>query len=100
MKEKHVHGWVGSLIVLGLCYAWLCRHSLDDAFITFRYSQHLAEGIGPVWNADQRVEGYTNFLWMVLMAVPIKLGLDPVLPANLISLVFLSINFWLIYCIV
>ena len=67
-------------LVLGLVLAWLLRHTEDDAFITFRYSKHLAEGLGPVWNPGDSppVEGYTNFLWMVLMVIPHWLGMEVV----------------------
>ena len=41
----------------------------EDAFITFRYSQNIAQGNGPVFNVGERVEGYSNFLWMVLLAL-------------------------------
>lgn len=52
--------------------------TLDDAFISFRYAQHFVEGHGLVYNLGERVEGYTNFLWTVLIAGGIKLGLEPV----------------------
>jgi arabinofuranosyltransferase len=41
----------------------------EDAFITFRYSLNIAEGSGPVFNIGEQVEGYSNFLWMVLLAL-------------------------------
>src|SRR5262245_39346019 len=40
----------------------------DDAYITLRYSRFLASGLGPYFNVGEHVEGYTNFLLMVLMA--------------------------------
>ena len=40
----------------------------DDAYITFRYSDHLANGLGPNWNSTGHVEGYTTFSWMALLA--------------------------------
>ena len=41
----------------------------DEAMISMRYARHLAEGHGAVWNAGgPAVEGYTNPLWMVVMA--------------------------------
>lgn len=43
----------------------------DDAFISFRYARNLADGAGLVWNAGERVEGYTNFLWTLLLALPL-----------------------------
>jgi hypothetical protein len=72
----------------------------DDAMISMRYAKNLAEGHGLVWNAGgERIEGYTNFLWVVYMAL---LHLLPV-PTSKISLlvqisaaVFLVINLWVI----
>lgn len=40
----------------------------DDMMISMRYARNLAEGHGLVWNPGERVEGYTNFLWTVVMA--------------------------------
>jgi arabinofuranosyltransferase len=40
----------------------------DDMMISMRYARNLAEGNGLVWNLGERVEGYTNFLWTVIMA--------------------------------
>lgn len=40
----------------------------DDMMISMRYARNLAEGQGLVWNPGERVEGYTNFLWTVVMA--------------------------------
>ena len=44
--------------------AWLC----DDSFISIRYAQNFADGLGLVYNAGEYVEGYTNFLWTVMLA--------------------------------
>jgi hypothetical protein len=49
----------------------------DDAFISFRYARNLAEGHGLVWNPGEAVEGYTNFLWVLLMAAGIGAGVEP-----------------------
>jgi hypothetical protein len=42
----------------------------DDMMITLRYAQNLAAGHGLVWNAGERVEGITNLLWALVLAVP------------------------------
>ncbi len=42
----------------------------DDAMISMRYAKNLANGYGLVWNpAGERVEGYTNPLWTLYMAI-------------------------------
>ena len=47
---------------LALSDAWLRRWVCDDAFISFRHAEHLANGLGLVYNPGEYVEGYTNFL--------------------------------------
>jgi hypothetical protein len=42
----------------------------DDAMISMRYAQNLAGGFGLVWNpTEAAVEGYTNPLWTLWMAM-------------------------------
>ena len=51
--------------------AWLSSVTwflTDDAFISFRYTRNLIEGHGLVFNHGERVEGYTNFLWILELA--------------------------------
>lgn len=48
----------------------------DDAFISFRYANHLASGKGFVFNPGERVEGYSNFLPTVLFAAPFGGGFE------------------------
>jgi hypothetical protein len=48
----------------------------DDPMVSMRYARNLAHGEGLVWNPGQHpVEGYTNFLWTLVMAIPHALGL-------------------------
>src|SRR5215510_15672952 len=51
---------------------------LDDAYITFRYARHLAEGYGlGAWNhTGEHVEGYSSLLWTLLMAGAARFGAD------------------------
>jgi len=53
------------------------EHTIDDAFISYRYARNLAAGHGLVFNPAQRVEGYTNLLWTLLLSAAIRLNLDP-----------------------
>lgn len=51
----------------------------DDSYITFRYAENLAQGHGFRYNAGgERVEGFTSFLWLVILAGVRWLGLDVV----------------------
>jgi arabinofuranosyltransferase len=50
----------------------------DDAYISFRYARNLVLGHGLVFNLGERVEGYTNFLWVLELAGIWKaLGIRP-----------------------
>jgi len=40
----------------------------DDAFTSLRYVQNFVDGNGLVFNIGERVEGYTNFLWVLLLS--------------------------------
>lgn len=48
---------------------------VDDAYISFRYVENWVSGHGLVFNPGERVEGYSNLLWMLLLAPFAKLGL-------------------------
>jgi hypothetical protein len=60
-----------SVVIDGVRYFWLD----DDEMVSMRYARNLAEGQGLVWNPGERVEGYTNLLWTLLMAAVHRLGL-------------------------
>ncbi len=55
----------------------------DDAMISMRYARNLAAGHGPVWNPGERVEGFTNPLWVAWMGAVHLLPL----PSRQVSLV-------------
>ncbi len=61
-------------IVVGLWvpYVWLVHRFwflCDDSYITFRYARNLARGRGITYNVgDQPVEGYSDFLWLLVAA--------------------------------
>ena len=97
MKKLQPYIFPGILLLLCGVYAAIHHFILDDAFITFRYAHHLAMGEGPVWNPGERVEGYTNFLWMVLLAGVHKLGGDPVPLSQILGILFYLMNLWMIF---
>ncbi len=79
------------------------RFVCDDAFISFRYAKNFIEGHGLVYNIGERVEGYTNFLWTLLLSLFMRMGFDPVVVSQVLGIWFslatilllLRINRWL-----
>ncbi|WP_145197024.1 hypothetical protein [Planctomycetes bacterium Poly30] len=54
-----------ALFAFGLAWtAWLS----DDAFITFRCMDQFVHGEGLRWNQGERVQAFTNPLWLLLLA--------------------------------
>ena len=92
-KKIFAVGLFLTLVLLGAHareYAFLT----DDAFISFRYARNLAEGNGLVFNPGlERVEGYTNFLWVLILAGFDWMGLAPEHIANVLTLLF-TLGLW------
>jgi arabinofuranosyltransferase len=70
---------LGVALLSALTIAHIVRLAFvcDDAFISYRYAGQLAAGHGLVFNPGERVEGYTNFLWVLISAALYRLGLAP-----------------------
>ena len=69
-------------------------HPFEDAAILMRYSQHVAEGHGVVWNVGGKpVDGATDFLFMMLVAGLARCGLGVGVAVRLLGVVshFLSV---------
>lgn len=59
----------------------------DDAYISYRYVANYLNGDGLVFNAGERVEGFTNFGWVILMIFIGSLGLDYVIVSQLLGFI-------------
>jgi len=75
----------------------LSPHTTDDAYISYRYARNLAEGLGLVYNEGQRIEGYTNFLWTVVLALVDAVGLDQNTLAKLLGGAATLGTLWLVF---
>ncbi len=54
------------LLVVG---AWPSLHLVvDDVYISYTYALRLLAGEGLTWTTGERVEGYSNLLWVLLLA--------------------------------
>ncbi len=71
---------VGGVLALQFPHWWEQRWVQDDAYVSFRYARNAVRGEGLVYNPGERVEGYTNFLWTALAAVPLARGAADPLP--------------------
>ena len=70
---------------------------VDDAYITFSYSKNIALGHGAIYSHDLRVEGYSNFLWMLLLAIGEFFHIDSMLFARVLSFAFLGVGVAAVY---
>ncbi len=57
----------------------------DDTYIGLRYSRNFANGSGLVYNQGERVEGYTNFSWIMLSSIPFVLNINPIIFIRFLS---------------
>ena len=83
-----------ALALLAAAAVGLVAHALlypfisDDAYISFRYADNFARLGELTFNPGERVEGYTNFLWTVLLGLLLKLRLRPDVMARVLGALF------------
>lgn len=73
------------------------EHPCEDAYITYRFAKNFAEGNGPVFNKDERVEGYSNFLWMAGIAAACRLGIDMIAFSRFVCWIAHAFTFFLVW---
>jgi len=90
--------WVVALVTACITAAvavGIARHyelgPVDDAFISLRYAANWAGGEGLCFNPGEVVEGFTNFLLVLLIAATIRCGAEPVLAMTVIGWVTLAL---------
>ncbi len=90
---------LGLLIVAAYQFHFI-NFTWDDPFITWRYAENFAHGHGLVFNIGERVEGYSNLLYVLLFALLAKLHiywceLRLVYPAKIIGSITSLALIWL-----
>jgi hypothetical protein len=100
---KHA-GWalvVVILVAIGWGYAFYFRQSappFEDAAMLLRYADHVAQGHGIVWNVGEApVDGATDFLYMLMVAGFVKLGLPTENAASLLNLLAHALTVLLVF---
>jgi arabinofuranosyltransferase len=91
--------WLIALLLLVFHCMIYWNTMVDDAFISFRYSENWALGHGPVYNAGERVEGVTNMLWVAILAIPAALNMDLTLVSRILGIMltvgsFVLVIYW------
>lgn len=80
-------GFVLFCVIGVLCsHMWMHRFfNVDDVYITYRYAENFSNGLGFVFNEGERVEGSSNFLYVILLSIPLALGAEPVVTSKIIG---------------
>jgi len=85
------------IIVIFVVHALSMNFTQDDAFISYRYVKNFINGHGLVFNPGERVEGYTNFLWIIFLSIFVQFGLDIVVVSKILGIASGCITLFLIY---
>ena len=107
-RRRSAEPWVGErwlrlavvigLIGVGLWRAYSNATCFDDAYISLRYAENFVAGKGLVWNEGEYVQGYTNFLWTMLVSLFLWITpLEAPLIAVLGSLLAFAANLWVVW---
>ena len=90
-------------LLLGVAAAVLVGHSLaynfvtDDAYISFVFSRNFAEHGQLAFNLGEPVEGYTNFLWTVILGLGMLVGVPPELSSRVLGTLCALGTLWLVF---
>lgn len=71
----------------------------DDSFITYRYVKNFTDGHGLVFNIGEKVEGYTCFLWVMLLAGVKSIGFNYISASQVLGIISAIITLLFTYLI-
>jgi hypothetical protein len=92
---------LGGIGILLLMEWFLFPLTVDDAYISYHFANNLADGHGLVWHPGvDPVEGFTNFLWVVILSLSSVAGFDVVVTAKLLGVIFSVASVIVMYRIV
>lgn len=96
--ERRIWLCIFILAVINIPYSVaVYNHIGEDAFITFRYAENFIKGLGLVYNPGERVEGYSNFSWLMLLAFFNSLGFSILTVSKLLAAI--SNSLLIIVCV-
>jgi hypothetical protein len=85
-RHRFLAGYLFALAFAVFQIVWFWHATIEDAFISFRYARHWADHLGLVFNRGEWVEGYSNFLWTLLLGLALRLGGDPIATSKVLGL--------------
>jgi len=90
---------LGIALLIFAVAVWRSLFLIDDAFISFRYARDWVAGLGPVFNPgiDVPVEGYSNFVWVVLMTLGLGAGFPLEVFAHVVSIGSAALTLLLVF---
>jgi arabinofuranosyltransferase len=97
-QAHHIEKIILFLIIgIFVVHALSLNFTQDDAYISYRYVRNLINGHGLVFNPGERVEGYTNFLWIIILSIFARLGVDMIMVSKILGVASGAMALFLIY---
>jgi hypothetical protein len=87
---------IGVLFLVVVFFRYKTRTITDDAFITYRYSRNLINGLGLVYNPGERVLGTTTPLYTFVIALGMILGFSPWVFSLILDCFFMTAVLWML----
>jgi hypothetical protein len=75
------------LVLFAILAFALFPYTLDDTYIYLRFARNAAAGRGLSFNPGEPVYGFTSPLWLALLVLAAKAGLDPLIAAKVTGIV-------------
>ncbi len=89
MKTRLVfRGLLAAAVVIAAALALSWDYAQDDAYISYRYVANYLNGDGLVFNVGERVEGFTNFGWVIWLLFWGVLGVNFLAVSKFTGLLF------------
>ena len=88
--NKNIIKLLTAAFILGV-FLYLCirvNFIQDDSYISLQYANNLLEGKGLVFNSGHKVEGFTSFIWILILTIPYLIKISPELFIQSVSIIF------------
>ena len=87
LNKKDILFYIIIIIIFTLSLLIYLPNTQEDAYISFRYAENFANGLGLTFNDGEYVEGYTNFLFIIILSFCYSLGIPTVIASKTICII-------------